>query len=624
MANCELKVGLMTKRSQGKSRMGPVNYKQRVFVLTNEKLAYYEGSVEKRGAEKGHIQVEDVKVVERVDEDAIPGKPHTFQINHKEYILYVTAKSQEEQEEWVRMLQDVCRHNHGDSLEQFYHSGLFNGKKWTCCSHNSRFSQGCKATFVNAAVSAGTLPGTMNGTLHGPGLIQTTPLPPVPSDAGPPKPFEVVAIYDYRPTETGDLPLRKGQRVQILDNRREHWWSARDEYGQEGFIPSNYVRKVGLESEEWFHPKLTRVEAEGILKSEGREGCFVVRDSSRPGMYTLSVYHSEIVRHYHIKKEETKYFISDRHRFDEIAQLIEYHKHNGGGLVTRLRYPPASLAPSTKGLGHDLDRWEISRLDLELGRELGSGQFGRVVQAKYKGNTDVAVKMMREGSMLEEDFIEEAKTMKNFQHPNLVQLYGVCIKGGPLFIVTELMCNGCLLNYVRKNKRLADMSDIILYMCTQVASGMHYLEERQFIHRDLAARNCLVGERNVVKVADFGLARHVWKDDEYTATEGTKFPIKWAAPEVINYAKFSSKSDVWSFGILMWELFSGGKTPYPTFSNAQVLQEVLDGYRLDRPHSCPPEVYKMLKSCWEDLPERRPSFQLVHQNLQAMGEDYAD
>eukprot|EP00118_Oscarella_pearsei_P004543 m.19666 g.19666 ORF g.19666 m.19666 type:complete len:299 (+) comp27875_c0_seq1:453-1349(+) len=269
-------------------------------------------------------------------------------------------------------------------------------------------------------------------------------------------------------------------------------------------------------------------------------------------MYTLSVYHSDQVRHYHIKKENGTYFISDRHRFDEITLLIEYHKHNGGGLVTRLRYPPASLAPSTKGLGHDLDRWEISRHDLELGAELGSGQFGRVVQAVYKEKTDVAVKMMREGSMLEEDFIEEGKTMRNFQHPNLVQLYGVCIKGGPLFIVTELMCNGCLLNYVRKNKRLADMSDVILYMCTQVGSGMQYLEEHQFIHRDLAARNCLVGERNTVKVADFGLARHVWKDDEYTATEGTKFPIKWAAPEVINYAKFSSKSDVWSFGTFLF------------------------------------------------------------------------
>lgn len=129
-----------------------------------------------------------------------------------------------------------------------------------------------------------------------------------------------------------------------------------------------------------------------------------------------------------------------------------------------------------------------------------------------------------------------------------------------------------------------------------------------------AARNCLVGERNIVKVADFGLARFV-VDDEYTASEGTKFPIKWAAPEVITHAKFSSKSDVWSFGeldlslgtrltlltspgILLWELWTGGKTPYPTFTNSQVLDEVLMGYRLEKPKLCPPEIYDLMRKCW--------------------------
>ncbi|XP_062514060.1 tyrosine-protein kinase Tec-like [Corticium candelabrum] len=636
----ELKVSLMTKRSQGKSRMGPVNYKQRVFVLTPHHLSYYEGTVEKRGTEKGCIDIQTIRVIEAVDEVAI-GRPFTFQVVHDGLTLYIIASDQCEQEEWIGLIQEECLHCQPESLSRQYHPGVWNGKKWTCCGHSTKIAHGCRPTFImtrmqandgqvlsNMSNSLPALPSVpcMNGDVpdayRGPQTMPPLPVPPTPDTT---QGFEVMAIYDYRPTESGDLPLNKGQRVLIIDESRDHWWNARNEYGQEGFVPSNYVRKVGLESEEWFHPTLNRVEAEGILKSEGKEGCFVVRDSSRPGMYTLSVCHADVVRHYHIKcDEQNKYYISDRHRFNEITQLVEYHQHNGGGLVTRLRNPPSSLAPSTTGFGHELDRWEINRVDLELGRELGSGQFGRVVEGIYRGQTPVAVKMMKDGSMLEEDFIDEAKTMKNFQHDNLVQLYGVCIQGGPLYLVTELMINGCLLNYVRKNKRLAEQTDIVVYMCTQVASGMKYLEERQFIHRDLAARNCLVGERNRVKVADFGLARHVWKDDEYTATEGTKFPIKWAAPEVINYAKFSSKSDVWSFSVLMWELFTGGKTPYPTFSNAQVLQEVLDGYRLEKPKSCPIEVYKLMQIAWRELPEERPSFEYLYRCLKDMGEDYSE
>lgn len=136
---------------------------------------------------------------------------------------------------------------------------------------------------------------------------------------------------------------------------------------------------------------------------------------------------------------------------------------------------------------------------------------------------------------------------RNFRHPNLVQLYGVCTQKRPIFIVTELMTNGCLLDFLRSNQSLKSKPEVIHMMAVQVASAMTFLEGHGFIHRDLAARNCLVGENYTVKVADFGLARFVL-DDEYTASEGTKFPIKWAAPEVIQYARFSTKSDVWSYG----------------------------------------------------------------------------
>lgn len=180
--------------------------------------------------------------------------------------------------------------------------------------------------------------------------------------------------------------------------------------------------------------------------------------------------------------------------------------------------------------------------------ELGSGQFGVVRRGKWRGSIDTAVKMMKEGTMSEDDFIEEAKVMTKLQHPNLVQLYGVCSKHRPIYIVTEYMKHGSLLNYLRRHENtLIGNMGLLLDMCIQVSKGMAYLERHNYIHRDLAARNCLVGSENVVKVADFGLARYVL-DDQYTSSGGTKFPIKWAPPEVLNYTRFSSKSDVWAYG----------------------------------------------------------------------------
>lgn len=625
----ELKVAVMWKRAQGKKKvLSSVNWKERVFVLTPKTLNYFEGNYEKRGKCRGSIALSSVKAVECVDDTVFDqDKRNCFQVVYDDLVLYISANGDEERKDWVEAIQDECRGN--KFLLKEYHPGIF-VNKWTCCGGGEKSTQGCKSSFAsleNNGYQGGSY--TQSST-----FIASQPLPPIPSAnqaVVAPQPHKetmkepekkatetVVAIYDFFGAEQGDLSLTKGEQLTVIEKQSDHWWIAKNSSGEQGFIPSNYVRRQGLESESWFQPEMSRQMSEDTLKEEGKEGCFLVRNSSREGMYTLSVLHGDHVRHYHIKDEDGQLYISDRHRYPTVSELINYHQHNSGGLVTRLRQPPSFGAAPVAAFGHDI--WEIPRAEIVLGKELGTGQFGTVRQGTWRRSIAVAVKLMKEGAMSEDDFIDEAKVMTQFHHPHLVQLFGVCSEK-PIYIITEFMSQGCLLHYLRKNQpRLK--SPQMTEMVRQVSLAMAYLESRNFIHRDLAARNCLIGDKNIVKVADFGLARYVI-DDEYTASEGTKFPIKWASPEVILYTKFSSKSDIWAFGILTWEIYSGGKQPYPAINNTEVVQKVINGYRLEKPQRCPDDMYKMVTKCWQTEPEHRPNFASVKKSVSDfLGEDY--
>nr|CAB3226467.1 tyrosine-protein kinase Btk29A [Phallusia mammillata] len=459
-----------------------------------------------------------------------------------------------------------------------------------------------------------------------PSYHQQDNFPPPPQPAPDTSDLKIVtAIYDFEPQEQGDIPLRVGESYTVLDTGRPHWWKVRNSNWEEGYVPANYCKEQtgdGLETQDWFQKDLSRQRAEYLLKQDGKEGSFIIRNSSQPSViYTLSVVSKcgmingqPILKHYHIRKNsQDQFFLSEKHAHATIMALINYHKYNAGGLVTRLRQAPQAFLRTERPSTHLFSdsKWEIDVSELSFDRELGSGQFGVVRLGKYRGKKDVALKIMKEGTMEEDHFIEEAEFMTKLHHPNLVELYGVVTKQRPICIVTEYMEGGCLLEYIRKNHYLQTHPDTLLDMCYQVCGAMKYLESINTIHRDLAARNCLVGKNLTIKVADFGLSRYVL-DDEYTSSLGSKFPIKWAAPEVLNYTKFSSKSDVWAFGVLMWELFTGGKTPYRAFSNTEVVERVAQGHRLERPQNCPHAVYSLMLNTWDMEPEKRPSFESLH------------
>ncbi|XP_029091475.1 fibroblast growth factor receptor 3 isoform X1 [Monodon monoceros] len=285
-------------------------------------------------------------------------------------------------------------------------------------------------------------------------------------------------------------------------------------------------------------------------------------------------------------------------------------------------------------------KWELSRARLTLGKPLGEGCFGQVVMAEAIGiNKDraakpvtVAVKMLKDDATDKDlsDLVSEMEMMKMIgKHKNIINLLGACTQGGPLYVLVEYAAKGNLREYLRARRppgtdysfdtcRLPEeqLTFKDLVSCAyQVARGMEYLASQKCIHRDLAARNVLVTEDNVMKIADFGLARDVHNLDYYKKTTNGRLPVKWMAPEALFDRVYTHQSDVWSFGVLLWEIFTLGGSPYPGIPVEELFKLLKEGHRMDKPANCTHDLYMIMRECWHAVPSQRPTFKQLVEDL---------
>ncbi|CAH1796828.1 unnamed protein product [Owenia fusiformis] len=425
---------------------------------------------------------------------------------------------------------------------------------------------------------------------------------------------EVVALYNFQGNSSEDLPFQKRDTLSILRSTRDpNWYQARlNGSGREGMIPANYVQvrgEVKLHAMPWFHGKIPRDKAEELLQPRS-DGLFLVRESTNyPGDYTLCVCFGDKVEHYHIEFKNGRLTIDDEEFFDNLTELVEHYDLRGpDGLCCKLTIPvkkQGKLAMAVDQKQFKASGWAIKLKEITLGDTIGKGEYGDVYKGEFRGQK-VAVKAMKDSTKAAQQFLAEASLMTSLKHPNLVQLLGVVLgenASDTIYIVTEFMSKGSLVEYLRtRGRQVITKQNQINFACDTCA-GMAYLDEKNLVHRDLAARNVLISEDDRAKISDFGLARY-----EDTNQEGGRFPIKWTSPEALRDSKFTSKSDMWSFGILLWEIYSFGRVPYPRIPLANVVQHVERGYRMESPDGCPKEVYDIMRKAWELDPRNRPTF----------------
>lgn len=454
--------------------------------------------------------------------------------------------------------------------------------------------------------------------------------------------------------------------------------SAKSASGGGGARDRGSVRSVGgvddetmdLAKQAWFHGKLPRSETIPLLREYGH-GAFLVRESTkRPGELALSI-QVESSRdstgkavHFIINNRwptvsaadnpemQLEWLVEDGKAFLSVISLCKYFMRHGESVSRRSQSAKLSNPVPREGFGgaddHTAydpdhkrksmrsDRWEFTHEMVEIKKKLGNGNFGEVCLGVLTANQrKVAVKTCKSTVEDPSRFLEEAETLKEYDHPNIVQLIGVC-SSDPIMIILELCEGGELLDVLRKRVEAHDQfsNGRMCQMAFEAAQGMSYLHSapRFCIHRDLAARNCLItgsvgGQKGVVKISDFGMSRlQTTAEDIYSVNTTLRtIPIKWTAPEALLELKYTIATDVWAYGILIWEIFAGGRMPYSGMGNAETREQVCkQGYRMPPPPGCPDQIGILLEECWRQDADDRPTMDMVLDHLDEVTSIFPD
>ncbi|GMR39047.1 hypothetical protein PMAYCL1PPCAC_09242, partial [Pristionchus mayeri] len=457
-----------------------------------------------------------------------------------------------------------------------------------------------------------------------------------------PKPEVVIAIKDYNPVkgEKGTA-FKKGDRFNFVKKQdaNTNWWHVVPEGQKDGkvFAPSNYlIRERDMPDYELISFNTDRNRAETLLKSaELENGSFIIRaDTSNFNCPNLElklsfkdvhINNGTAYPHFKIMKFDKEYMIENgKNSFKSISELVEHYADYRHTTNIALKYSVKKKS--------SVMLWDYKNRKIEKGEPLGKGYFGEVFKGTLFGNEIVALKTPNLQRMDAEDFLKEAEIARYCKHPHVLETIGIC--SSPYYILTEYMAKGNLKKYFETNDLSAEQC---LSIARKIASGMEYLAGLQIVHRDLAARNILIGETlDIIKISDFGLARSLETQKYYTTCKEA-FPIRWTAPEGIvlfqegivptKEGKIEYAVDVWSFGVVLWEIYTNGKEPYEGISDADLFAALTKSeplLRLPKPEKCPQEVYDKMLECWNLDKHARPSFSDLHSFLsQLSGEEPA-